>query len=223
MPNHVTNIVRIVDAAPSRIQEIFTQILDHQGRIDFRRIVPMPKILEGTTSPNTVNPVECAAETGYASWYEFCNAEWGTKWNAYEQETFYKQVGFRFWHRTWISNKWDKDHVYRCYPDRINKKRYKAALKKGGMDSIQFQTAWCIPQPIYERLSRLYPDVVFSITYADEDVGSNCGEFKIQDGTIIDDSNIAPPWRTLTEEEQHKWRKFACEVIGYEYNPEDYE
>lgn len=53
---------------------------------DFDKIIPMPEILHGTTSPNRVNAQECIDATGYPSWYEWSNAVRGTKWNCYSCE-----------------------------------------------------------------------------------------------------------------------------------------
>lgn len=222
MPNHITNIVRLTGVTPARITKIFKEILNEQGMFDFNRVIPMPEILKNTTSPNNVNAEECLAETGYTSWYDWACANWDTKWNAYDQKPMYNTVRFKRWHRTWTSRNWDKDHAYRVYADRVNKKRYKAALALGTCDTIQFQTAWSMPEAIMAKLSEMYPDVSFQITYADEDIGSNCGEFTLQDGEVVV-SNIAPNWRDMVDEQREQWRRFACDVIGWEYNPEDYE
>jgi hypothetical protein len=76
-------------------------------------------------------------------------------------------------------------------------------------DTLSFQTAWSLPEPVLVKLSEMFPDVRISVVYADEDIGSNCGEFQLQDGNIenyIEYDGIQ-----------------ACEVWGYdpsEYFPE---
>lgn len=47
---------------------------------------------------------------------------------------------------------------------------------------FSFQTAWTTPIPIIEALSRMFPDVEFNVRYADEDIGSNLGQFLMKDG-----------------------------------------
>jgi len=49
-----------------------------------------------------------------------------------------------------------------------------------------FETAWSTPKPILKKLIELHPDVMFIITYADEDIGSNCGIFIGKHGKITD-------------------------------------
>ena len=41
-----------------------------------------------------------------------------------------------------------------------------------------FQTAWSFPFPIIEELIAKFPKIDFSVEYADEDRGYNCGKFK---------------------------------------------
>lgn len=86
--------------------------------------------------------------------------------------------------------------------------------------TAEFDTAWSCPVPIFEALSRRFPEDVITVTYADEDIGSNCGTFSMRNGAQIS-SEIAPAWRDMTAEQRAKWRAFACEVTGRD--PKDYE
>lgn len=58
-----------------------------------------------------------------------------------------------------------------------------------------FNTAWATPEPIYRKLAEMYPDLVFEIRFADEDIGRNCGVILIRDGkceiTMREDSDFA--------------------------------
>jgi hypothetical protein len=72
--------------------------------------------------------------------------------------------------------------------------------------TLSFQTAWSLPEPVLVKLSEMFPDVTIGVVYADEDIGSNCGEFQLVDGNIenyIEYDGIQ-----------------ACEVWGYD--PADY-
>ena len=42
---------------------------------------------------------------------------------------------------------------------------------------VWFETAWSHPWPVLEALSRQFPDCVFAVSYADEDIGSNAGAY----------------------------------------------
>ena len=52
-------------------------------------------------------------------------------------------------------------------------------------DYFRFETAWTSPVPIITKLSKLEPLLTFSVDYADEDVGSNCGSYTYIDGELI--------------------------------------
>lgn len=81
---------------------------------------------------------------------------------------------------------------------------------------LSFETAWSCPEPVLIAWSKMFPDEVIAIKYADEDIGSNCGTFSLKDGEAIED-DIAPPYQGRSEEDMVKWQKFACEINGYDY------
>lgn len=85
--------------------------------------------------------------------------------------------------------------------------------------SVYFDTAWNAPVPIFSALSKKFPDLIFSISYADEDIGSNCGYMNFANG-IQESEKIF--------EYGDDSVAFACDVWGYdpkEYleDEEDYE
>jgi hypothetical protein len=86
--------------------------------------------------------------------------------------------------------------------------------------TASFDTAWSCPEPIFVELSKKFPDEVIEVTYADEDVGSNCGTFILKNGEAIS-SDIAPRWDNQSDEEKAKWKAFAYAVKGWD--PKDYE
>lgn len=53
-------------------------------------------------------------------------------------------------------------------------------------NSLRFDTAWNHPFPVIEALSRKFPDATIYVQYADEDLGSNLGEYTIRNGEIIE-------------------------------------
>jgi hypothetical protein len=52
-------------------------------------------------------------------------------------------------------------------------------------NTLHFQTAWSVPEPVLIKLSELFPKINILVKFADEDIGSNCGEFEILNGQII--------------------------------------
>lgn len=76
---------------------------------------------------------------------------------------------------------------------------------------ICFDTAWSTPHEIIFELSLRYTDLTFEVQFADEDLGSNCGTYKLQNGEEIE-------FTVYGIEE-------ACDIWGYdisEYAPEIY-
>lgn len=57
-------------------------------------------------------------------------------------------------------------------------------------DSLTFDTAWSHPEPVIHALSLKFPEEEISVQYADEDLGSNCGEYIIKNGEIIQSTEL---------------------------------
>ncbi len=51
------------------------------------------------------------------------------------------------------------------------------------VSEVQFDTAWSCSDTLIQKLSKLHPNVEFVLTYADEDLGSNCGIITYKNGT----------------------------------------
>ena len=47
------------------------------------------------------------------------------------------------------------------------------------------------PWPVLEALSRQFPAEVFSVSYADEDIGSDTGAYEMQNGKLLCGGEIA--------------------------------
>ena len=114
MPNHVTNNLTIV-GAEQEVAKCFAEIKGTQEDqfIDFNTFAPIPQELVDTTSPPKIlsqkdyddqekrTDIEkkygvsrgitqkmsdkFKEEFGYDNWYDWQVANWGTKWNAYDQ------------------------------------------------------------------------------------------------------------------------------------------
>lgn len=97
MPNHVTNKLTIY-GDENKIKECLSAIKgiwkdypkENNRRIDFNKIIPMPEEIKNTQSPNRdeKQAKELIKKYGYADWYDWSIANWGTKWNAYNFDEY---------------------------------------------------------------------------------------------------------------------------------------
>jgi len=72
---------------------------------------------------------------------------------------------------------------------------------------ITFETAWDTPFNLIMHLSIQFPNLSFDVKYADENVGSNCGKYKLKNGCVLEDYEGS--------------LGFSCEVLGLD--PADYD
>lgn len=66
------------------------------------------------------------------------------------------------------------------------------SIERRSNDELRFNTAWAHPDPVIQALSEKFPDHEFSVEYADEDLGYNLGQYLIQNGEIIQETEILP-------------------------------
>jgi hypothetical protein len=81
MPNWCSNTVRLTHEDPAMIIRASKAL---QNGTFFNEFVPVPKALSETiaSSDTDENLIKSNIEKfGYASWYDFCVNEWGTKWD----------------------------------------------------------------------------------------------------------------------------------------------
>ena len=88
MPNHCSNKLGIT--GPIDDVEKFIAFVKNNGDDKdeneynlFESLIPMPKELEGTTSPSKEGNVDLIDKYGHDNWYDWCNSKWGTKWGDY--------------------------------------------------------------------------------------------------------------------------------------------
>ena len=70
-------------------------------------------------------------------------------------------------------------------------------------ETIEFETAWSTPVPVFVELSKRLKDITITVDYADEDIGSNCGTLEILNGEVTESKPETP-------------RQFACDLWGYD-------
>jgi len=210
MPNHVTNKLTMSGSA-SRIEEIKAHIYgglnDHgaEVHIDFDKIIKMPEELDitaGTRAETTVSDLLRKTKEDPARLREALKQNFEVLFDLSEEEIDLV--------KKYINNHINHGSIH-WYDWRIKNwgtqwSSYTTSLCE---DGIKFQTAWSTPQPVIKKLSELFPDVLFSIEYADEDIGSNCGGYSYQNGELTD--SYIPNKDEAAE--------FACELL--EIDPAD--
>jgi len=72
MPNHTDNRVILSHADSQMIDDIYN-VMNTEDTELCNHLIPMPKELEGTTSPSDT-----------PNWYDWRLENWGTKWDVYE-------------------------------------------------------------------------------------------------------------------------------------------
>lgn len=70
-------------------------------------------------------------------------------------------------------------------------------------DGLRFQTAWSTAPKVFVKLSELFPEVQMRIDFADEDIGSNVGQFTYKGGELLVE--------LIGDMED------ACRIWGYDY------
>ncbi|WP_332729262.1 hypothetical protein [Pseudomonas sp. ESBL2] len=213
MPNWVTNKVK----AP---QEVIQAMLNEEGRIDFGKIIKF----EGEFPWNGVmGDAETAAESVLrlplndhpligGMQRESRSRVDLSKLSDESFEQFvqmlrnHRKTGFMhsmdFARSAW-GTKWNA-----CEPN------------VDGPESASFETAWSFPEPIFLKLSQMFPEVAIELAYADEDIGSNCGTVIFKGGEAISRDESAG-WNDMSEADQQKWQAFAYEVKGWEPEPDE--
>lgn len=192
-------------------QELIDHIKSKTSDAEFAKAIKTAKIRIANTK-----------KYGYATWYGWSNAYWGTKWNAYDQ-SWTDDLNEAL--PKYKYNRKRKDKKATAYLKRLMKKRLQRWFDQNPDDVkdfyITFNTAWTCPEPIFEKLALNNPDVLIKVRYADEDTGSNCGEFNLKGGHEVY-ANIAPSYSEMTPEMKRKWTQFAIELRYGDVDPKEF-
>jgi hypothetical protein len=193
MPNHVTSLI----SAPK-------EVLDFMGEeFDFNNILPMPECLNITEGTTTAIGMALETDNYTDGW---CNSKEealkkieGFKESEEEIRELGRQalsniekLGHQSWY-SWACDKWGtKWNAYEVF--------------RADEESLSIQTAWSCPYPIFEALSEKFPDAEISVQYADEDTGSNVGEFTFQGGELIEEF--------IPKEQSKQAYELAFDIVG---------
>ena len=174
MPNHVTTVIT-ADTA------VLEALSGENGLVDFNALIPMPKALKHLTAEFKVVKTSFEAEqinsrenaspmATVMGWtHETIHAITQDEHDKLRAE-YGRALSWYDWNTTNWGTKWN---AYSIEGDPVE-------------GTIQFDTAWSHPEPIIEALSKKFPEAVISVKFADEDLGSNLGEYTIVNGEEID-------------------------------------
>lgn len=226
MPNHVTNFLTI-GAEGELLEKIKQEISSGEGDeftpIDFDKIIPRPEDLNIDSGSQTDNAIAIIRyqENGddrklreMLTWYwpmnegitdvdplvnymlekGMADMEMGRK--ALRNIDVYGHADWYSWSIDNWGTKWN------AYSTEVNE------------NEIVFQTAWSCPYEVFVALSQKYPDVEFSIRYADEDFGANVGEFTLLNGEEIEsnqpEEGSSEAYRLAMDILNDEWRVESC-------------
>ena len=175
MPNHCSNTLGVLGKTED--VEKFVAFVTNNGpdKEDdkyelFKKLIPMPKELEGTTSPSKSSNEELIKKYGTDNWYDWCNNNWGTKWGDYDIDK--SQVA---------------SLVKYSYPMGIDGcKDYDNAIEDTSNSYVHFyyDTAWAPgSDELCNALSIQFPELNFNLYYEEQGMGF-AGQVKIKQGAI---------------------------------------
>lgn len=121
-----------------------------------KEIIEIKEKIKGVTEDGTDLPFDCnkivpQPKDPNFDWYKWCIDNWGTKWGAYAQP----------------KNK----EIEILEPNSNSLKFIKGSDSPLRIIRYPFQTAWSPLDPVIEKLSEMYPDVMIKYAYLDEGEG----------------------------------------------------
>lgn len=184
MPNHIINRLRITGNL-NEINKLRKLVKSRHSTFDFNKIIPAPKILKNTLSGGVDSLVNF--KLGLKDTFNIKTKEDYNKailaFPAHEKTVklgikAYKKTGYLNWYQ-WNCSMWGT---------KWNSYENKTKLKNNAL-YISFDTAWSTPQPVFEKLSSIFPELTISLLYADEDLGSNFGFAEFKAGELISEGS----------------------------------
>lgn len=187
MPNHIQNILS-VKGNKDEVNKLIAAIKGDKTAMSFNSFLPIPKELEGTRSPAMIiSKKDYEAQEKRLAAGQLTDDEkmFGISRGITEemQLDFKRRFGADDWYGWQTANwgtKWDAYEVS-C-----------VAVLKDQDPVIRFQTAWSTPFKAMQKLSLLFPKVEITVKFADEDMGSNVGEYILKAG--VTKKEYLPQW-----------------------------
>lgn len=227
MPNHIQNRLEII-GEEIQVQNVRSFLKgDEDSQIDFNKIIPMPESMHGEINSRVEtaakyalkfsvsdNPLlamlESSNRNNMESPLSFNDEDWNHFILCLQNA---RNHGFIYWYDWSVANWGTKWNAYQTPDERDN------------TNTVYFQTAWSCAEKVILKLSALFPDLRFKLSYADEDSGCNVGTRTYQAGKTILFSSIANQSKEAYELyfELHPGSKEDYKLVGdtYEYVESD--
>ena len=209
MPNWVLNKVHFIGNKKD-IEKLKKLVVSDKCGFDFNRIIPMPEDLRldhGSSDSISMAFAEVKRKHGknWKSSAEFRKliekyheTSWLISAHTYDEWaeigerylTNKQKYGYTTWY-DWCCDKWGT--------------KWNACDEHWEGNDLQFSTAWSMPEPVFEKLAELFPGVTIEVSFADEDLGNNCGQALYNEDEP--GNNVVEYIDTL---------EFACDVWGYD-------
>jgi hypothetical protein len=216
MPNHITSRIIVTDG-PEK-EKVIDALIDPKDKtVDFNKIIPMPEILRAENStPSLVELAKIAlgvvkvhellstfrsAPNGEGRVKLFKEGNYGELSNILETSNILRMLAEGPMAKDLSNEDFDLFVKYmRAYRQTKTFSWYDWAIENWGTKwnaysserksaiEVWFQTAWSMPLPVVNKLSLMFPENTFRLSWADEDTGSNAGDIIIQNGKCNKDA-----------------------------------
>jgi len=211
MPNHVTTILE----AP---KEVLDALKGEKSEVDFNSVIPFPEKLEKITAEvqvvetqeeaDAINRQMNARDAAFApEMRDLLGIPEGGRIHAIteeQQDILLREYGALDWYR-WNTSHWGTK--WNAYD-----------IERVSDTELKVDTAWAHPQPVIDALAAKFPEVHIHVKYADEDLGSNLGQYTIQGTERVEE--LMTPEQTLAFAVEVKYGQTLEEYVQ-EYATDD--
>ena len=137
MPNWCSNSINITGPA-DQVKTLWEQAQANWKNEDYgllNAMVPMPDALKGTRSPSPDDGSQPSVD-GYTNWYDWCVANWGTKWDISDEGLTFTDNGDGTAQISgWFESAWAPPiNAYDTFLDDMDGCSLYATYEEGGMD-----------------------------------------------------------------------------------------
>lgn len=204
MPNWVQNEIIFENASDEKVAALIRELKlateSDERAFDFNKIIPMPESLNIESGSSTDRAIAyCVTErltipVEQTNLKDLVRNSFSDDWATEVVSRIKKYIdegGTDDWDKVYEAGKqymYNREH-YGCYTwyewcCRHWGTKWNACEPDWSLDDgmLVFQTAWSAPFPVIEALAQKYPDLEFTHRWADEDIGSNCGEMWWSEG-----------------------------------------